>query len=133
MLVGNAAAAAKYAADATAALQAGRWSRRQEPLVRICLARAHICAGQVDAGMRAMRDMLEQLERQDKFIVAANWQEAARTLAAAGRTEESLECLRRLFAGPAYSLPQEARHDPYFAKLKSDPRFEEILKSAKPL
>ncbi len=133
LLRGDAAAAAKFAAEAATALQAGRWSRRQEPLVRLCAARAQICAGQVDAGARVIRDTLEQLVQQDKFIVAATWLEAARTLAAAGRTEDALDCLRRLLSGPAYATPPEVRDDPFFAKLKSDPRFEEILKSAKPL
>jgi ATP/maltotriose-dependent transcriptional regulator MalT len=133
LLRGDATTASKYAAEATAALQTGRWSPRQEPLVRICLARAQICAGQVDAGVRVMRETLEQLMQQDKFIVAATWHEAARTLAAAGRTAEALDCLHRLFAGPAYASPLEVRDDPFFAKLKSDPRFEEILRSAKPL
>ncbi|MEI6106265.1 MAG: hypothetical protein WCR49_04550, partial [Opitutae bacterium] len=133
LLRGDAAAAKKYAAEATAALQAGRWSPRQELLVRICAARAQICAGQVEAGVRGMRDTLEQLVQKDKFIVAANWLEAARTLAAAGRTEEALDCLRRLFAGPSYATAPEVRDDPFFVKLKSDPRFEEILRNAKPL
>ena len=133
LLRGDAAAAKQYAAEATAALQTGRWSPRQQPLVRICSARAQICAGQVDAGARVMRDTLEQLVQQDKFIAAATWLEAARTLAAAGRTAEALDCLRRLFAGPAYASPPEVRDDPFFTKLKTDPRFEEILKSAKPL
>jgi TolB-like protein/Flp pilus assembly protein TadD len=133
LLRGDAAAAKKFAAEAAATLQAGRWSPRQELLVRICAARAQICAGQVDAGVRVMRDTLEQLVQQDKFIVAATWLEAARTLAATGRTEEALDCLRRLFSGPAYASPPEVRDDPFFTKLKDDPRFEEILRSAKPL
>ena len=68
----------------------------------------------------------------EKFL-SLTWIEPARTLAAAGKNEEALDCLRRLITGPSSLVPMELRHDPCFAKLKSDPRFEEILRSAKPL
>ena len=61
------------------------------------------------------------------------WTEAAHTLVAAGHPEEALECLRQLLSGPSTVSPNALREDRYFTQLKSDPRFEEILKSAKPL
>lgn len=131
LLRGDPAAAKKDATDAITTLRAGRWSPRQEPAVRVGLARARVCAGETGA-VRELLQAMEQWVQRDKFL-AMSWSDAARTFAAAGHTEEALDGLRRLFAGPSVEVPNELRHDPFFAKLKSDPRFEEILKSAKPL
>ena len=131
LLRGDKTAAKKDATHAIATLQAGRWSPRQEPAVRVGLARARVCAS--DAGaVRELQQAMEQWVQRDKFL-SMSWIEAARTLAAAGHIEEALDGLRRLFAGPSSESPTAIRHDPFFAKLKSDPRFEEILQSAKPL
>ena len=131
LLRGDKTAAKKDATHAIATLQAGRWSPRQEPAVRVGLARARVCAS--DAGaVRELQQAMEQWVQRDKFL-SMSWIEAARTLAAAGHIEEALDGLRRLFAGPSSESPTAIRHDPYFAKLKSDPRFEEILRAAKPL
>ena len=75
---------------------------------------------------------MEELVRQDKFL-AVTWLGVASTYAAAGQHEEALAALRRLFAGPSTITPAELRDHPYFAPLKPDPRFEEILKSVRPL
>lgn len=131
LLRGDQAAARKHATDAITALRAGHWSPRQEPAVRLALARARVCAGEEGAAVELLQAM-ETLVRREKFL-SLTWSEAARTLAAAGHNDEALECLRRLMSGPSVDVPQELRHDPFFTKLKSDPRFEEILKSAKPL
>ena len=132
LLRGDQAAARKYAADATTVLRAGRWSPRQESPVRIALARARVCAGEA-GGVAELQQAVEQLEQRDKFVLVPIWVEVAHSLAAAGHTEEALACLRRSCSGPSTESPNQLRNDPYFAKLKSDPRFEEILKSAKPL
>jgi hypothetical protein len=50
-----------------------------------------------------------------------------------GRREEALAILRDMLAGPCDESPPTIRNNPYFAKLKSDPRFEEILQAFKPL
>jgi hypothetical protein len=50
-----------------------------------------------------------------------------------GRPEEALAELRKLMAGIGSMTASEFRHDPLWSRLKSDPRFEEILRSAKPL
>ncbi len=131
LLRGDRVAAKKHATEAIATLRAGHWSPRQEPAVRIALARARVCAGEAGAATELLQAMEIQVQR-EKYL-SLTWVEAARTLAAAGRNEEALDCLRRLMSGPSNEVPHELRHDPFFAKLKSDPRFEEILKSAKPL
>ena len=47
---------------------------------------------------------------------------------------DALAALRQQFTtGPSTVPPASLREFPFFGKLKSDPRFEEILKSAKPL
>jgi TolB-like protein len=131
LLRGDQAAAKKHATEAIAVLRAGRWSPRQEPAVRVALARARVCAGE-EGGVQELILAMEALVQREKFL-SLTWSEAARTLAASGHNEEALDCLRRSLSGPSLDVPGEFRHDPFFAKLKSDPRFEEILKSAKPL
>lgn len=59
--------------------------------------------------------------------------EAGRALTALGRKEEALAMLRAVVAGPSLMSPNEIRIDPLWSRLKDDPRFEEILKAAKPL
>jgi len=131
LLRGDQAVARKHATEAIATLRAGRWSPRQEPAVRVGLARARVCASEAGAVAELLQAMEIQVQR-EKYL-SLTWIDAAHTLAAAGHTEEALGSLRRLMSGPSVDIPQELRHDPFFAKLKSDPRFEEILKSAKPL
>lgn len=131
LLRGEKTAAKKHATEAITALRAGRWSPRQEPAVRVGLARARVCAGETVA-VRELQEAMEQLVRREKYL-SLTWVEAARTLAAAGHYEEALYSLRQLLSGPSVDVPDELRHDPFFAKLKSDPRFEEILRTAKPL
>ena len=130
-LRGDQAGAKKFAEAAVAAYGARRWSPRQEPVVRVDLARARVCAGTDGAGKELWQAM-EELVRQDKFL-AVTWLGVASTYAAAGQHEEALAALRRLFAGPSTITPAELRDHPYFAPLKPDPRFEEILKSVRPL
>jgi len=130
-LRGDRAAARARAAEATALFQAGPWSPRQQRLINLDLALLRTYTG--DADMPAIMVQLDQLERYDKLMMAAVWGETARVLAVTGHPEEALTCLRRLLAGPSIESPNELRDDPYLASLKRDPRFEEILKSAKPL
>jgi len=131
MLRGDRAAARARAEEAQAIFQAGPWSPRQQRLVKLDLALLRTFTG--DADLPAIMAQLEQLARYDGLMMAAVWGETARVLAVTGHPEEALTCLRRLLAGPSIESPNELRDDPYLAPLKSDPRFEEILKSARPL
>ena len=125
------AAAKAHATEAAAFFQAGPWSPRQQRLVSLNLALLRGYTG--DADLRDIMNLLEQLVHYDKMIMASAWGETARVLAVTGHPEEALTCLRRLLAGPSIESPNELRDDPHLAPLKSDPRFEKILQSAKPL
>ena len=58
---------------------------------------------------------------------------AGRYLALLGRREDAVAMLREVMRGISRLSPNEIRLDPLWSRLKDDPRFEEILKSAKPL
>lgn len=124
-------AAKARAAEAAAIFQAGPWSPRQQRLVDLHLALLRTITGGAD--LPGIMAQLERLESYDKLMMAATWGETARMLAAAGHREEALTCLRRLLAGPSLDSPNELRVDPFLAALKDDPRFEQILGTARPL
>jgi hypothetical protein len=130
---GDRAAAKTFAEQAIAAYEAGQWTPRQQPLVRLAVARCRAMAGQVEAGIRDMQAARQGLVERDKFLAFTSLLEMTETYALIGRREEALQTLREFFNGPSDVSPNEVREDPFMAGLKSDPRFEEILKSAKPL
>lgn len=130
-LRGDHAAARARATEATAIFQAGPWSPRQQHLANLNLALLRTFTG--DANVPDIMAQVDQLARYDGLMMAAAWSETAKVLALTGHSDEALTCLRRLLAGPSVESPNELRDDPYLASLKSDPGFEEILRSAKPL
>ena len=131
LLRGDEAAAKVRAAEAIVIFQAGPWSPRQQRLINLDLALLRTITGGAD--LPDIMAQLNRLEQYDKLMMAAVWGETARVLALTGHREEALTCVRRLLAGPSIESPNELRDDPFLVSLKKDPRFEEILKSAKPL
>lgn len=130
-LRGDQVAARARAEEARAIFEASTWAPRQERLASLDLALLRTYTG--DADLPAIMAQLDELARYDGLMMAAVWGETAKVLALTGHHEEALTCLRRLLAGPSVESPNELRADPFLASLKSDPRFEEILKSARPL
>ncbi|HWA28576.1 MAG TPA: TIR domain-containing protein [Lacunisphaera sp.] len=127
----DASAAKARSAEARAHFEAGPWSPRQQRLVNLELALLRTITGGADPA--DIMAQLDRLESYDRLMMAAIWSESARVLAVTGHREEALTCLRRLLAGPSVDSPNELRDDPFFTSFKGDPRFEEILRSAKPL
>jgi hypothetical protein len=59
--------------------------------------------------------------------------EVGQVYAALGDREKAMGLLRAMMAGPCPEMPREFRYDPLWSRVKDDPRFDEILNSAKPL
>ncbi len=133
LLRGDQALAKKQAAEAIRAFEAGPWSPRQESLVQFGLARTRALTRPAEDGARDILAGLREVSQRDAFLGYVSLLDAAETLALIGRREEALTCLRDYFSGPSERTPREVRENPLLASLKSDPRFEEILRSVKPL
>ncbi len=127
------ATARARADEAITALRNGKWSLRQEPYVRMAMARAHALAGRADDALRDASAAWEQIVAQDQSGAVALREEYAEVHLVLGRDADALNILRECFAGASRRGPQETRISPLWSRLKGDPRFEEILKSAKPL
>jgi tetratricopeptide (TPR) repeat protein len=132
--------AAEEARKATTQLRAMTPGLRQRPFVAVQLARAAACAGAIGDARRLADELRRELPTiflMDRLAVLS---ELARTYALMDAREEALDCLRTLMTGPiiagnaaTYCSPNAIRIDPCWSRLKTDPRFEEILQSAKPL
>ncbi|MBL9186934.1 MAG: protein kinase [Opitutaceae bacterium] len=109
------------------------WAPRQKPSVLIATAQAHACAGREADALRCAREAWGLLEGKDSFHEAEERPRLGLVYALLDRREEALACLREMMAGPCRKTAQEFRHDPVWARLKADPRFEEILRTAKTL
>lgn len=128
--------ASRWADEAIGAFRRQKWGPRQEAWARLGIALADALAGRVDAALRGARLALDEQTARDVFAASVMGIEYGRVLLICDRRDEALANLREQLARPGQSMqftPGEIRHDPIWSRLKSDPRFEEILKSAKPL
>ena len=122
--------ARKYAEEAIAYYRAGSWTKRQQPAVPVELARADALAGRVEAALRDGPGAVGRFVEFDRWAGVSAQVELGRIYLICGKRADALDCLRRIMAAPGAS-PNEIRLDPIWSRLKGDPRFEEILKSAK--
>ena len=76
---------------------------------------------------------MARIEASDKWDALSMRDFLGQVFIEAGRPDEALDTLRKIFTGPSVRGPQETRYHPVWSRLKDDPRFEEILKAAKPL
>lgn len=113
---------AKAHADTVVSLaeELKRKGRTARPL---WLVDALIVLGSIEEALR-LADEVPRVEQ-------APWPayEWARVYASAGRRDQALRILERLMQRPSYVTPPLLRIDPAFAKLRGEPRFEQMLTS----
>ena len=122
--------ARKYADEAIDYYRAGSWNKRQQPAVPVEVARAEALAGRVETALRDAPGAVARLVEFDALARNSAQAELGRIYLICGKRAEALDCLRRTMAAPG-PAPNEIRLDPIWSRLKDDPQFEEILKSAK--
>lgn len=97
------------------------------------VARANAFAGRTADAIPELQAGLALALKLDAYGGRAAMADVARAYVALGRRDEALALLRTMMTTTCSLSPNEIRLDPLLSRLKDDPRFEEILKSAKPL
>jgi non-specific serine/threonine protein kinase len=131
---GDAANATRFARQAITFYRSAHWNTRQKPWVQMRIAQAEAWAGLVEDSVRDAQAAFTDISAQDAYDTATLRRFLGSVYVALGRRAEALDCLREMM-GPTWPSPSpnEIRNDPAWSRLKDDPRFEEILKSAKSL
>jgi TolB-like protein len=125
--------AATLADQAISSLHSAQYSPRQEPFVLMDIAQAEAFAGRATDAERDATAAMAEATAHDAFDAMVLQSELGRLYAALGEREKAISVLRAMIAGPCALTPGEIRLDPLWSRLKDDPRFEQILKSAKTL
>jgi serine/threonine-protein kinase len=123
-------------ADATVAyFRSKTWAPRQSGMVMIDTALAHALAGRPDEALKLLREGYAWQLDNDRHTALVVRPFVARTYLVLGRHDDAFAVLRELMTGPStlQGGPEGTRLDPFWSRVKDDPRFEEILKLAKPL
>ncbi len=132
-LRGQKAEARAFADEAVAHFSSRSWVSRQEPWVMSGIALAHALAGRPGEAVRLGRESVVIEASRDAFDVTAQRLQLAQIYLVLDRRDDALAELGELMKGPCLLGPEQLRLHPFWSRLKDDPRFEEILKSAKPL
>jgi tetratricopeptide (TPR) repeat protein len=122
-----------FAQQAISSLRGSQFTPRQQPFVLMAIADAEAYSGRAADADRDASAALAEATTHDALDAMVLQGELGRVHAALGEREEALGVLRTMIAGPCFMTPGEIRIDPLWSRIKDDPRFEEILKSAKPL
>jgi len=101
--------------------------------MRMRIATAEAWAGQEAEALRDGAAALADGLAQDRFDATTLRTQLGEIQVLLGRREEALATLRLMMNEPSLYSVNGIRQSPIWARLKDDPRFEEILKTAKPL
>jgi TolB-like protein len=132
-LQGRAEDARRLGIDAAAILKGMSATRRQEPWHLLNQAMAEALAGRADHAARLVRAGVALSSTRDSFSHGRLLWDAAEVLLVADREDEALELARAAVVLPSEIVPELARRDPTWARLKDDPRFAEVLRAIQPL
>jgi TolB-like protein/Flp pilus assembly protein TadD len=131
-LRGDRESAQRFGDEATAFYQRAAWNPRQQPWVQMRIAMAQAWAGRPEEARQGAQAAMKAIST-DAYDEAHLRQMLGQVLMTLDRREEAITCLQQMLAGPSGVSPNEIRIDPFWSRLKDDPRFEQILHSAKPL
>ncbi len=132
-LLGKRDAARKYAEQAIAYYQTHTWTKRQADVVMLGTALAHALAGHEPEAVKLAREGFALQVAHDRFLESDANTILGSVYLVLGRRDDAFGVLRNLMTAPGKYSPQGLRLDPMWKSVKDDPRFEEILKLAKPL
>ncbi len=134
-LLGKQEEARKFGDAAIEAYRTTKWTPRQQPWVHLGIARAEAYSGRTADAIRDGRAALDEMEAFDGYSSLQVRYEYGALLVICNQREEALSLLREIVAQPMdnFCLPNEIRIHPSWSRLKGDPRFDEILKSVRPL
>jgi TolB-like protein/Tfp pilus assembly protein PilF len=132
-LLGRQNEARQYADEAIASYSRQRLPPRQQVWARMGMAVAEACSGRVEDALRESRAALAEQHARDAYDENTMRLTYGAILCIANRREEALSTLRQILAQPLDVGLNYFRFDPVWSRLKDDPRFEQILQSAKPL
>ncbi len=130
---GDRAAAKKYAEETIRYYQTHAWTPRQEGAVKIGVAFADALAGRGEEAVKLAHEAYEWQLGHDVFASKDFLPLMAQIYFVLDRPEDVLNSAREMMRDACGLGPEYARHMYYFSQVKNDPRFEEILKLAKPL
>jgi len=129
-LTGDATMARQFAQEAIALCTRNRRNPRETSMAFRGVALAEAFAGRQSAALSAIEQAIASTNEAHDVELARGCLGKINVIL--GRVEEAVAGLREMMAGPCSVSPNEIRADPVWSRLKDDPRFEEILKSAKP-
>jgi hypothetical protein len=122
-----------FADQAISSLRNSQLTPRQEPFALVDIAKAEAFAGDAADAERDAEAALADATAHDAFDAMEIQSEVGHVYAALGDREKAMGLLRVMMTGPCREAPREFRYDPLWSRVKDDPRFDEILNSAKPL
>ena len=125
--------AKKFADETIAYFGARSWNARQQTLVNVAVGQAHALAGRREEALASARAGLAAIGDRDRLDRSIVVQGVGRIYIVLGMKDEAFVSLKEMVEGPANMIPREIPYDAVWSRLKEDPRFDEILKSAKPL
>jgi hypothetical protein len=132
-LIGKRVEARAFAEEALADYQSQTLNPRQKGVAEICMALAHALAGRSDEAVKLAREGYAWQWDHDRYTALDARSAMQWIFLILDRRDDAFALLRDQMTGITMSGPEMIRLDPFWRRVKDDPRFEEILKLAKPL